>query len=352
MKIAIHQNHHIFKHSSTWDAEWIDYCVKNDIEYGIVDCFDNDILATLKHYDVLLWHFSNYSLQEMMFARSILNSAKKMGLKVFPDFNTSWHFDDKIAEMYLLKSINAPIPKSWAFYTLDSAIEFFQKECKYPIVAKLRGGSGSTNVLLLKDQFAAVKYAKRMFGRGFKPSPNILLKVRSNIQSAHNLNTYVKRIKRIPDFVESVIKGKHLPKENGYVYLQEYIPNDGFDLKVIVVNDKAAFLARKTRKGDFRASGSGSLMYDKVFMSQDVLDIAFGISENLGFQCMGYDFVIDQKTNQPKVIEMSYGFSHMALMELGGYWTKNGNWFDDRLNAPREVIRILETSLKNEKGEK
>ena len=42
-----------------------------------------------------------------------------MGLKVFPDFNTSWHFDDKIAETYLLQSISAPIPQSYIFYNYE-----------------------------------------------------------------------------------------------------------------------------------------------------------------------------------------------------------------------------------------
>jgi hypothetical protein len=78
MKIAIHQNKEIFNHSTMWDRVWIDYCKENNLDFDVVDCFHYDILGRLKDYDILLWHFSNYSLQEMEFARSILISAETL----------------------------------------------------------------------------------------------------------------------------------------------------------------------------------------------------------------------------------------------------------------------------------
>lgn len=341
MKIAIHQNYQIFNHSTTWDKPWIEFCTQNSIPYGIVNCFDTNILETLKAYDCLLWHFSNYSLQEMLFARSILNSAKNMGLEVFPDTNTSWHFDDKVAEMYLLQSANAPIPKSWMFYILSDSIKWLNSECKYPIIAKLRCGSGSSNVKLLNNRIEAVKYAKRMFGKGLKTAPNILYKTKSNITSAKNWKTIIKRFKRIPDFLETIKNANKFPNEKGYVYLQEFIPNDGFDLKIVVIGDKLSFIARNVRKGDFRASGGGSLYFDKSLVTTDIIHSAFDTSDKLGFQCMGYDYVFDNIEKKGKIVEISYGFSHTALLQARGYWDRACIWHDELLNAPGEVLKNL-----------
>ena len=100
-----------------------------------------------------------------MVARSILYSAEQMGLRVFPNFCTAWHFDDKIAETYLLQSVKAPIPRSWVFYSSDSAARFFESDCEYPVVAKLRCGSGSNNVRLIRDRKEAISNVQTMFGR-------------------------------------------------------------------------------------------------------------------------------------------------------------------------------------------
>lgn len=341
MKVAIHQNHDIFNHSTTWDTEWITFCKKNEIDFEIVNCFDSNILEILKNFDILLWHFSHYSLQEMTFARTIINAAKMMGLMVFPNYNTSWHFDDKIAETYLLKTIAAPIPESWMFYTKESATEFFNKHCKYPIVAKLKSGSGSSNVKLLKNRKTAIKYTIKMFNKGFKTAPSIMFKTKSNVLSSRNLNTIIKRAKRIPDFIQSFAKSKQLPDERGYVFVQEFVPNDGYDLKVVIVGEKASFLARDVRTGDFRASGGGVIRYEKSYINKKILDIAFDISNRLEFQCMGYDFVVDKTNQEPKIVEISYGFSHTAQMNLGGYWTLQGEWKEEPLNAPIEIISNL-----------
>lgn len=341
MKIAIHENINIFNHSSSWTGEWIRYCQENNIPYEVVDCYDNNILEKLKPFDVLLWHFSHYSLQDMMFARSILTCVKSLGLHVFPDFDTSWHFDDKIAETYLLESINAPIPKNWKFYTRESALDFIKGDCLFPIVAKLKSGSGSHNVKLLKNKSEAKKYVNTMFKAGFRASPSFVFKAKSNLQSSKNINIALNRIKRLPDFLETLSKSKQLPQERGYVFFQEYIPNDGYDLKVVVIGDKLSFLARDVRKGDFRASGGGAINYNIDLISSEIRNIAFNIAKRLNFQSMGFDFVIDNRNNSPKIVEISYGFSHTAQMDLGGYWDFEGVWNDIPLNAPIEILNNI-----------
>lgn len=341
MKIAIHNNKEIFSHSTSWVPVWEKYCKENKIEYSIVDCFNNDIINTLKDYNFLLWCTTNYSLPEKIISKSILYTATKMNLKVFPDYNTFWHSDDKIAETYLLQSVKAPLPRSWMLYTKQSANDFVNNYNNYPLVAKLRCGSGSSNVRLLKSKTEALSYIDIMFTKGYNSTPNPIFKAKSNLASSKDVTTIIKRLKRLPDFIESYRKANQLPVEKGYTLFQEFIPNDGYDLKVVVVGNKLSFVARNVRKNDFRASGGGTLVYDKSLITPEIRRISFNISKELGFQCMGYDFVIDNRNKSSKIVEISYGFSYEAQIALGGYWDTNDIWHDEALNAPKEIIKKL-----------
>ncbi len=343
MKVLIFQpNIDINKiHSSSWIFPWIEYCKENNIEYDTYDLFDVDAITILKKYDILLWHFSQYNYSEMLEARSILYCAESLGLKVFPNFNDSWHFDDKVAEMYALQSVNAPIPESRVFYNMQSIDKWLNTEAKFPVVAKLRTGSGSHNVKLLKSPYQLRKYAKRMFGKGFNPAPSLLYKTTSNVRSSHNKATFISKFKRIPEFLRILKSAKKFPNEKGYVYIQEYIPNDGFDMKVVVVGDKCTGLYRPIRSHDFRASGGGSVLYNKELFTENIIKSAFATADALQLQCVGFDYVIDKRTGNGLIVEMSYGFSHTAVLGMNGYFDRNCQWHNEAVNAPQELLRYL-----------
>jgi glutathione synthase/RimK-type ligase-like ATP-grasp enzyme len=348
-RIAIHQNKKKFNHSGSWDNPWINYCDAHQIEYEIIDCYQSDIISRLKEFDCLLWHFSNYSHSDMLFARSILNCAKRLGLKIFPDFNEAWHFDDKIAETYILQTINAPIPQSQMFYLYEDVEKWLDQEIVFPIVAKLRTGSGSHNVKLLKSKKRVLQYAKKMFGNGYSPYPSVFYKAKSNYNSSKgNKNVMMSRIKRIPEFYRTLRNAKKFPNEKGYVFFQEFIPNNGYDLKIVVIGDKLSFIARHIRKNDFRASGGGDIYYDRSLITRDIIDSAFFVNDKLGLQCMGYDYVVNLKTGVGKIVEMSYGFSHIALLQANGYFDREAIWHDEPLNAPEDILRNILKIKENE----
>lgn len=341
MKVLINQKEGP-QHSTSWNVPWKDYLEQNHIEYDTIDLFQVDAIKTLKDYDCLLWHFGQYGLSDMLEARSILYSAKMMGLKVFPDFNDAWHFDDKVAEMYALQAVGAPIPQSWVFYdmpTLKAAIE--KGELQFPIVAKLRTGSGSHNVKLIHSKSQLLRYARRMYGRGFDPAPSLLYKTSSNIRSSHDKATFMSKLKRVPEFLRVLKSAKRFPNEKGYVYLQEFIPSDGFDMKVVVVGDRLTGLHRPIRSHDFRASGGGECLYDKSLFTDQIIDSAFAAADALGFQCVGFDYVIDNRTGKGVIVEMSYGFSHTALMGLGGWFDRKHNFHEETMNAPQELLKNM-----------
>jgi len=53
----------------------------------------------------------------------------------------------------------------------------------------------------------------------------------------------------------------HVPwvRQKNYVYFQEYVPNDGFDIRVILVGNRAFGYYRRVLEGDFRASGMNTV---------------------------------------------------------------------------------------------
>ena len=318
--------------------EWLK---KNNIPYENLDCYSSDIISKLDNYSALIWHYSNFMNADLMEAQHILDIAEEKGLKVYPNHNTAWHFDDKIAEMYALQSVNAPIPESWVFYDLDKCLNWLEKEAKYPLVAKLRRGSGSNNVKLLKNAADAKGYAKHMFHKGYSPAQSLAYKTYSKVQSTYSIDILKSRIKKIPKFLKSLQYSKGMVNEIGYCYFQEFIKNDGYDIKVAVANGKCSFLLRKTRKGSYKASGSGDIFYDKAYVTEQIISSAQEAAKALKMQCVGFDYVVRASDGKGFIVEMCHGFDHEAIAECGGYWDENHIWHDEPLDVADEIMKQI-----------
>ena len=116
-------------------------------------------------------------------------------------------------------------------------------------------------------------------------------------------------------------------REKGYVYFQDFIPNNTFDIRICVVDDKAFALKRMCRENDFRASGGGRIIYDKNQIDERCVKIAFDVNDQLKTQSIAFDFVFDENNN-PLIVEISYGFAANAYDACEGYWTKDMQWHE------------------------
>lgn len=322
MKLAIHNS------LSGFHPRWVEYCKKNSIDYKIVDCYANDIIAQLHDCDGLMWHFSQSNSKDIVIAKQILFALQHTGFKVFPDFKTAWHFDDKVAQKYLLEAINAPIVPSFVFFDKVQALNW-AATTNFPKVFKLRGGAGSANVKLAENKKEAKLLIKQAFGRGF-----------SQYEAWSNLKERVRKYKQGKTSLKNVGKGvlrlgyqpyfsKIIGKERGYAYFQEFIPNNDSDTRIILIDDKAFALKRMVRKGDFRASGSGEFYYAKEEFDERCVKIAFEINKKIKSQCIAYDFVFDQNNN-PLIVEISYGFTPSGYRDCPGYWDEQLKWYEEK----------------------
>lgn len=313
MTIAIHNNNHGFS------PRWVAYCQQHGIAYKLVNAYDSDIIAQVKDCDAFMWHFHQSDYRDMLFARPLLRSLNNIGIRTFPDINASWHFDDKVAQKYLFETIDAPLVPTYVFYDKKTALNWVNTT-NFPKVFKLRGGAGASNVKLARSRKDAQRFIRKAFGRGF-PQFDRLGYLKDRVKKGKDWHQKLRGLAagmyRIG--VGTPYSRMHGP-EKGYVYFQDFIPANDSDIRVCVVADRAFAIKRMTRKGDFRASGSGYIVYDINQIDERCVKIAFEVNQRLHMRSAAFDFVFDE-TNHPLIVEVSYGFTPDAYDLCQGYWT-------------------------------
>lgn len=73
---------------------------------------------------------------------------------------------------------------------------------------------------------------------------------------------------------------------------------------------------------DFRASGSGNILYGQKEIPAECAKISFDTSHKLKTQFLAYDYVFDSEGNA-HIVEISYGFAVHAYDACPGFWTEN-----------------------------
>lgn len=338
MKIAIHP----FKNG--FSDSWLKLLKTRSVNYKIVDCYTSDIIEQLSDCTHLIWQWTQADPIAMMSAHNLTKALEQKGIKVFPSSNNSWHFDDKVAQKYLLEAIGAPLVESYIFYNKNEAKNWLSS-CSFPKVFKLRGGAGSNNVKLVKNKKQANQLINKAFGRGFR-----------RVNRADLFNERIRKFKLNPSrktliglakglarlFVPTDLE-KTLGKDRGYAYFQEFIPNNDSDIRIIIIGEKAFGIKRMVRKNDFRASGSGLISYDIDDIPKECIKIAFDISKSLQTKCLCYDFVY--LDNIPKLIEISYGFAPIGYIDVKGYWDKDLSFtYEEKPLADYILLDILESN--------
>ncbi|TDA95756.1 ATP-grasp domain-containing protein [Halomonas marinisediminis] len=312
--LAIHQR------DNSYSAGWIRYCIENNISYKVVDCFSNDIVEQVKDCDAVLWHFHHGKRADMSAAPRVLRALEHSGVKVFPNRNTSWYFDDKAAQKYLFDALEIPSINTHVFYDVQSAKEWLDT-AQYPLVFKSSSGAGSSGVKLVNTKKKASKQAKRSIVHGVSSlnKASIFRDVLS--WSFFKNNTLKKYITTCALLILPRSFFQAPSNETGVAIFQEYIPDNDSDVRIIVIGDKAFGIRRFVRSNDFRASGSGKVSYDVSNISKETVRLSFLIADKLDSDCCAIDFIYSG--DRPRVVEVSYGFSVDAYKNCAGYWNRD-----------------------------
>lgn len=332
MKIGIHNTKGLFS------ERWIEYCKTNNIDFKLVNCYKSDIIQQLSDCDALMWHFNHKGPKESKFAKQLMFAIQVTGKKIFPDFNTVWHFDDKVGQKYLLEAIKAPLVPTYVFYSKEEALKWAEIT-NYPKVFKLRNGAGSANVKIVNSKFIADRFIKKAFGKGFKQYEawnNLRERIRKYGLKKVNLWDVCKGIIRL---VHTTEYSKVTGREKGYIYFQDYIPGNNYDIRVVVISDRAFAIKRMVRNNDFRASGSGIILYKRQLIAESTIKLSFEIAEKLKTQCVAFDFVYLE--NDPLIVEISYGFTPSGYDSCPGYWDREMNWHEGKFNPYGWMVEMV-----------
>jgi len=184
-------------------------------------------------------------------------------------------YDDKYQQMFIL---NEWLPKTWFFTDAEQALSFAGNRQEWPIVSKANVGAGSHNVRLLRSANAAMEEVRQAFFNG-----------------------------GVPIF--------HGLKQKGYLYWQEFLPENDCDYRVIRIGRESLVLKRYVRsaKRPF-ASGSG-----KIEPVRDLRDgrvkaaheVAWEFFNKTNSLFSGVDVVF--KGEKPYILETTVGWT------LAGY---------------------------------
>lgn len=333
MKIAIHHR------PDSYSEQWIEYCKKHNVQYKIVDAYANDILKQIADCDVFMWHFHHNIYKDHLFAKQLIYVIQKqMGKVCYPDFDTCWHFDDKVGQKYLFDALGIYTVPTYIFYKRSDALDWI-KHTTFPKVFKLRCGAGSKNVMLVESAAKARKLTRKAFCCGFQKNSHFKRVINRWVKFIHGGCTFKWLLKGVFTFYP--YKEQFKKEELGYVYYQDFIPNNNYDIRIFIIGNRAVVAKRNNRINDFRASGSHYAIFDPKQIDIKYIKEGFNISKKLKMQSIAFDFLLDTNGN-PILTEISYCCGNKDYSLNAGYWTNDLQWHDcSKINFCDWIIEDL-----------
>ena len=306
----------------SFSKRWVERLRQLGHEPVLVDANKNDFFERVATCDGFMWTIlqATYSRH---FGRRVLSALEHAtSIPVFPSWQTIWHFDDKIAQYYLLRAAGFPTPRTWVFWYRHEAVEFC-RTAKYPLVLKLASGIMSRNVEMIHDVAEAEYWINRMFGEGLvtleKPKLGGLGGARKRVRDALRL-----LVKGLPPY-----PAPYSEIQRGYVMFQEFLPGNEFDHRVTVVGNRAFAFRRLNRPNDFRASGSGRIEWDPSKIDPAMVRLAFTAQSALEGQSFAMDGIY--RDGKPVIVEISYIYDSWAVEACPGHWELRGEPEDGQL---------------------
>ena len=262
----------------------------------------HDWLEQIGDADLILWKPDYMGMKSAGYFKEKIYFLQYIAGKVIvPGFKTIWHFDSKVAQSYLFSHYKVKSPHTVVSMDYNDA----EKNCaasKFPLVFKLSYGAGGKNVQLLDDQRKARKQLRKIFCVPIYDDEKRRLSSGAKVMLRHFWKKWLwhRTIHRLYEKYENVAAS----------YFQEFIPKNTADLRITVIGDRFAFgFWRNNRPGDFRASGSGLVDYERP-IPEEALNYCIELNRKMDFDSMCYDLLF--KENGFVITEMSYGYKEIG----------------------------------------
>jgi glutathione synthase/RimK-type ligase-like ATP-grasp enzyme len=304
----------IGKDFTGWSGRFLDAFRTLAAEHGglepeLVDLEGPDWIEKALRYDVVVWKpsYMGAAIASQLIAK-IYTLERIYGRLVVPNFNTIWHFENKIAQADVFRAFDVPTPRTWAAFDYHEARAAIEKEAKFPFVAKDARGAGSSRVWLVRDERAAERLLENTFSHQLW---------REAVEGRSPFAT-IARVWTRRWFWRKVFGNLIGEERFRYLYWQEFVPGNAKDLRVTVIgHDRAYAFWRGNRPDDFRASGSGRILYDDP-PPPSVISYIAALCRRLDTDSMAFDIVFDK--GDLRVTEMSYAYQDVVPHRTGGVW--------------------------------
>lgn len=237
----------------------------NEIPFEYIDIHRSDWLEASKRVDLIIWASEGAAPEIEEQKRKVFMLEKVSGKDCHPSFETLMWNEDKIYQYEWLQTFGFPVIETFISNSAPEALEKVQ-QLEYPYVTKVYVGAGSLGVEIVKNAKQAERIIRRVFSSVGRP-------------------TYW------PYF-----------RQKDYVYFQKFIPNKGYDLRVITVGNRAFGYYRDVPHGEFRASGMGLIR--KGTIPEDALRLAMEVTKKLDSVIVAIDMLRDS-AEKLHIIEMS-----------------------------------------------
>lgn len=249
---------------------WLRYerfCRRNGLDYGFYDIAASDWQRQAAQYDIIVWHTPSTPAVQAMAESKIYVLERMLGKSCFPSFDELWQYEHKSRASYLYEALGLPAIPTFATNSREEALRY-AAQATYPLISKIDTASKSSGV----RKIATAAQAKRLIRRIFTD--------RSGASTRW-----------------------HYVRQKDYLYLQPFVDDATFDLRIFVVDDKAFGYYRYPAAGDFRASGSGICV--KKELPEEAIRLAVDTVKRLGSRLMSVDMLYSPKQGRYLIIETS-----------------------------------------------
>lgn len=331
IEIAVHWRPDLDRYS--YSHRWVQYLESAGVKVRLVDMKSVDVISRVRGCDGVMWHWYHIP-DDKQSAPKILDAIETaLGIPVFPDYATRWHYDEKVAQYYLFEALDIPRIRTWVFWDYEAAMEFC-RSADYPLVFKHSVGAASANVALVGSSAEAMALVKRMFRRVFFPYTMHEFSFRVSLLKP---SYYRGLLRRLCNSLAYIVKNEYPPLpvyylfQKNYVYFQEYCARNPFDIRITVIGNRAFGFTRANREGDFRASGSGAVDYELSKIPLEAVALCFRVSKLIKAQSAAYDVLYDN-CGRLVINEITYCFVNTAVYDAPGHWDEGLNWHAGRVH--------------------
>ena len=258
-------------------TKYRDFLEANGIPYEIFDIHRSDWLDVAPRFDVVVWRPMSfpYELEECRRKFWLLQSW--LGIETLPSYQEALFYEDKALQYEALKHIGAPAIHTFVSSSEEESLTHCRTS-QFPAVWKLVSSSGSEGVELARNERTARRWIKQVFSFTGRRTPY----------------PYV--------------------AQKNLVYMQRFLGDAAYDLRVIAIGDCAFGYYRDVPKGDFRASGMSTVRYGAL--PRAAIDLARWIAKSLEMTCAAVDML-------PTGVAGEFLVSELAPFPG---WPQNSRW--------------------------